>query len=64
VGCLPLVYTICESIFGNGRSSGNIEGGHGEGLGGMVLCHGRDVHPTWVTFTMTGTLRSLDCGSV
>jgi hypothetical protein len=29
-----------------------------------VLCHGRDVHPTWVTFTMTGTLRSLNCGSV
>jgi hypothetical protein len=22
-----------------------------------VLRHGRDVHPTWVTFTMTGTLR-------
>jgi hypothetical protein len=28
-----------------------------------LLRHGRDVHPTWVTFTMTGTLRSLDCGS-
>jgi hypothetical protein len=29
-----------------------------------LLRHGRDVHPTWVTFTMTGTLRSLDCESV
>jgi hypothetical protein len=23
-----------------------------------MLCHSRDVHPTWVTFTMTGTLGS------
>jgi hypothetical protein len=23
----------------------------------LMLRHGRDVHPTWVTFTMTGTLR-------
>jgi hypothetical protein len=25
--------------------------------GHIVLRHGRDVHPTWVMFTMTGTLR-------
>jgi hypothetical protein len=30
----------------------------------QMLHHGRDVHPTWVTFTMTGTLRGLDCGLV
>jgi hypothetical protein len=22
----------------------------------LLLCHGRDVHPTWVMFAMTGTL--------
>jgi hypothetical protein len=28
-----------------------------------MLHHGRDIHPMWVMFTMTGTLRSLDGGS-
>jgi hypothetical protein len=30
----------------------------------LMLHHGRDVHPMWVMFMMTGTLRSLVCGSV
>jgi hypothetical protein len=28
-----------------------------DSLSAQVLCHSRDIHLTWVTFTMTGTLR-------
>ena len=32
-GCLPLVDTVCEFIFGNRRSCGNFKGRHVGGFG-------------------------------